>query len=174
MKNLYSVVEGILDDDFMDVADDRVKLMKKYAHSAAIYNISMSSEYIMKKVNEKYHLSWQKGSDERHDGLKWETCETIIEATRYENDEITYDFLFDTMLEAKKLPNHIELPDKDYHVWIEDFVDEHTALVVPCMRVEYKDNRGKSRNPSICMFWSTYEPGFMKIIVIGKNLKPIK
>lgn len=176
MKNLYTVVEGILDDmdDVIDQAEDRIKLMKKYAHSPAVYNISMSAEYIMKKLSEKYHLSWQKGPDERHNGIKWNTCEARVEATRYENDEITYDFLSNTMLEAKKLPEHIELPFNEYHVWIEDFVDEDTALVVPCMRVEYEDKRGRGRTQAICMFWSTYEPGFMKVTVTGKNLKPVK
>ena len=170
MKSLY---ESILDiEDTMDYADDMVRKIKKYGY-AAVYNMSLSAQYIITELGKLYKAKWQKTSDKTKGGnLKFDVWKLTIPTKRYEEDKASYDELNQILLRARDLPDHVQLPEEEYYTWVEDYVDDEPGLIIQVLRIKFIDKRSSGKTTYIFGAQSKQDdPETFEFFVNGKYLK---
>lgn len=170
MKQLYDIVESILDDDFVDVATERVKEIKRYGHPA-IYNMSLSTQYVATELTKIHKFEWRK-TDKRIKLGRVSIDEYVcdIPESLYASKEINLDKWYDILNTATHLPEHIQLPEDEYWMMGEDYVDEETGDVIPCIRIDYKDGAKKFRTYLVFGF-NPVDENNIQLAVYGKFLK---
>lgn len=178
MKNLYLYInESILDneEDIMSTAEDRIKTVKKYG-SVPVYNISMTAQYIVDNLKKKLNIKWEKEPVKaKAFKTKFDIYSFKIPIERWVKDG--YEIVEKVLMSARQLPELIKDEKLNYECLMEDFVDESTGYVVPCLRVSCDDG-GKLIDGSAVFTVDDIDDAqgdedsdYLKLVVLGKYIK---